>query len=333
TLKIVTLVLRTATNADAQHVGSLITSFLLPTPNLSLTRAISFNSIELLDSIWDASCTSVEERSPSWTLINYLRSDPCYYRWQFAEAMNAAISCNNLRIVEWLWTHFSWCVVPARAIKLAASQGCLDILKFLQAHDAGYLETGNVVEWSSYAIQCSFRHLDIALWLYEHVPFYKGSKSLLELIGHILDAGDIERAESLLPAGKNIFYYARFCSRPEVVECMLGRGYYSSNEQRTASLLLPSLAAKGRLDLLQRVVDLYPAPQTDLYNWREQWWRAMEEACRCSHLAILRVLLNLPTGCIICGNRPYMYRVCDLLRKAGYTGNVEVMEFIYQHEA
>lgn len=222
TLKIVTLVLRTATNADAQHVGSLITSFLLPTPNLSLTRAISFNSIELLDSIWDASCTSVEERSPSWTLINYLRSDPCYYRWQFAEAMNAAISCNNLRIVEWLWTHFSWCVVPARAIKLAASQGCLDILKFLQAHDAGYLETvdkmdqnktsvpahgreGNVVEWSSYAIQCSFRHLDIALWLYEHVPFYKGSKSLLELIGHILDAGDIERAESLLPAGKNIF--------------------------------------------------------------------------------------------------------------------------------
>lgn len=28
-----------------------------------------------------------------------------------------------------------------------------------------------------------------------------------------------------------------------------------------------------------------------------------------------------------------MYRVCDLLRKAGYTGNVEVMEFIYQHEA
>jgi hypothetical protein len=43
------------------------------------------STLALLDSIWDASCTRAEDRRPGWSLTNYRRFDPLYYRWLLLE--------------------------------------------------------------------------------------------------------------------------------------------------------------------------------------------------------------------------------------------------------
>ncbi|KAL3657648.1 hypothetical protein V7S43_017451 [Phytophthora oleae] len=350
-LRIVSFVVRGRSNVDAAHIESLITRSLLPSPNMSLADAINFNSLELLDWIWVASCTSVDARSPTWTLTNYLRSDPHYYRWQFAEAMKVAIQCGNLQVVKWLFAHFSWCVVPLAAAELAASKGDLDILKFLRDNDAGYLETGAEtdrrkqapptngeggigVEWysSTSIVRCALGkdHIDIVWWLYEGAP-YNNFKTLHEITKYYLKIGDIEKAEAVLPKSENIIQLMAFCSSSQVIEGVIDRGYYTRREERAAGRALQVLAREGRVDLLQRMVEFYPGPPLHAYYWGEEWGNAMEEACRSGKLPALQFLMDHPNGRRICKNA--QRRVSELICLAGRNGDLEMMEFIYGQKA
>ncbi|KAG1695063.1 hypothetical protein DVH05_020990 [Phytophthora capsici] len=314
---------------------------------MSLADAIQFNSLELLDWIWDASCTSVDARRSTWTLTNYLRSDPHYYRWQFAEAMKVAVQYGNFEVVKWLFAHFSWCVVPIAVVESAVSKGNLDILKFLRDNDAGWLKTATAmnqklkqapptsgdgdigVEWYSNIniVHCALGkgHIDSVWWLYEHAP-YRNSKTLHEIAEYYLKIGDIEKAEATLPNRENIFQLVAFCSNPNVIEEAMNRGYYTRREERAAGRALRVLARKGRVDLLQRMVELYPEPPLHAYYWREEWSIAMEEACRSGKLLVLQFLMDHPNGRHICEN---MRRVSDLICFAGRNGDLEMLEFIY----
>eukprot|EP00644_Phytophthora_capsici_P007140 jgi/Phyca11/112308/e_gw1.22.244.1 len=164
TLRIVSCVVRGRCNVDEVHIELLITRFLLPSPTMSLADAIQFNSLELLDWIWDASCTSVDARRSTWTLTNYLRSDPHYYRWQFAEAMKVAVQYGNFEVVKWLFAHFSWCVVPIAVVESAVSKGNLDILKFLRDNDADARSLD-----MRYAVATG-GHVDVLRWYIERFP-------------------------------------------------------------------------------------------------------------------------------------------------------------------
>ncbi|KAG2929457.1 hypothetical protein PC119_g3494 [Phytophthora cactorum] len=71
-----------ASSHRLEHLGPVISSFLGPSPTLSLCHACRFGSLRLLDWIWASSCTSPETRTLNWTLNNYLRP-------------NASIICGN----------------------------------------------------------------------------------------------------------------------------------------------------------------------------------------------------------------------------------------------
>ncbi|EGZ05505.1 hypothetical protein PHYSODRAFT_342321 [Phytophthora sojae] len=109
-LAIVNLVLRYHhANAALEQSTRVITDFLGPSPFLSLSDACKFGSITLLEWIWEASCTREADRTPGWSLANFLRSDQHYLKWQFAKALEAAATRGDLRMVEWIFAHFPGC--------------------------------------------------------------------------------------------------------------------------------------------------------------------------------------------------------------------------------
>ncbi|EGZ22948.1 hypothetical protein PHYSODRAFT_324223 [Phytophthora sojae] len=84
TLTSASLVLLDQREGDALlQLGPLVSSFLGPSPHLSLSEACALSSTSLLDWMWSRSCTSVGGRRAGWRLSNYLRSGPLYHRWQF----------------------------------------------------------------------------------------------------------------------------------------------------------------------------------------------------------------------------------------------------------
>ncbi|KAG3098066.1 hypothetical protein PI125_g15481 [Phytophthora idaei] len=126
TLTSVSLVLHAQRDGHALHqVGPLISTFLGPPTNLSLAEACTFDSLNLLDWLWSLSCTSVALRTQRWSLINYLRSEPHYYQWQFWKSMRIAAEVGDVEVVKWIFSHFSSCVVPIEMVDIAAKNGHL----------------------------------------------------------------------------------------------------------------------------------------------------------------------------------------------------------------
>jgi len=113
-----------------EHTTRAISRFLGVPPNLLLSEACEHGSIATLEWIWAASCTTVEGRTPGWSLTNYLRSDPHYYRWQFAKSLYAAAERGDLEIVEWLFAHFSGCEAPVGVVMLLRGEGTSECCAF-----------------------------------------------------------------------------------------------------------------------------------------------------------------------------------------------------------
>ncbi|RLN72922.1 hypothetical protein BBJ28_00024549 [Nothophytophthora sp. Chile5] len=120
--------------AALPHVAGVVSSFLVPTSSLSLAKACRFGSLKLLDHIWAASCTSIADRKPWWSLTNFLRSDRHYHAWMFSMALREAASQGDLEVVKWLFTHFPGCTAYVGVVEAAAEAGHLHILQFLHAN-------------------------------------------------------------------------------------------------------------------------------------------------------------------------------------------------------
>ncbi|KAK1929383.1 hypothetical protein P3T76_015135 [Phytophthora citrophthora] len=82
------------------ELGRKVSRFLGPSPNLSLSEACIYDSIALLDWIWDSSCTFIAERSSGWSQHNFLRSDNDCYKWEFAKGMQFVARDGNVKILE-----------------------------------------------------------------------------------------------------------------------------------------------------------------------------------------------------------------------------------------
>lgn len=82
-------------------------------------------------SSWEGSPTSTADRTPHWSLTNYLRSDPAYYQYQFYDSVRVAVKKGDLRVLEWLMGHFSGCQVSVSIVGAAAEEGRLDVLQLL----------------------------------------------------------------------------------------------------------------------------------------------------------------------------------------------------------
>jgi hypothetical protein len=123
--------------AGYEHLVPIITSFIRPSPHLSLRDACLQGSTALMGWIWNASCTSVEDQVPGYLLTNYLRTDLRYYRWLLYESLEIAAHRGDLEGIKWRFSHFSGCGTPVEVVEEAAKHGHLSVLQFLFDHDAG----------------------------------------------------------------------------------------------------------------------------------------------------------------------------------------------------
>ncbi|RLN69842.1 hypothetical protein BBJ28_00014792, partial [Nothophytophthora sp. Chile5] len=221
-LTIVALALRAQpTVASLPHVKDVVSAFLGPSPNLTLARAVSFDSLKLLDRMWENSCVSSFDRTPGWSLLNFLRSDRYYYRYAFSKALEEAARLGLLHVVEWLFAHFSGVEAEVEVVEAAANAGHLHILQYLFDHSTlteyqrvrygtaflglrrQYPDDGIVVRWGRHdaARATKSGHDEIVRWLFEHTAHANGSRDLPHLIMSAFDVGDLPLAEWLMAQG------------------------------------------------------------------------------------------------------------------------------------
>ncbi|KAG3236096.1 hypothetical protein PI124_g18889 [Phytophthora idaei] len=111
---------------------------------------------------------------------------------------------------------------------------------------------------------------------------------------------------------------------------MLDRGYYTREMEKAAGVAIWKLASMGRLDLIQRIVELYPPPWMDLEQWVfKDWYDAIKMACSGGHLDVVQWLVEHPNG-----QQAYLRQQSGqqiLVWVAAGNGHVAVMEYIYDH--
>ncbi|KAE9076700.1 hypothetical protein PF005_g11339 [Phytophthora fragariae] len=262
TLTSVALVLLGQREGDALLVlGPLVSTFLGPSPHLSLSEACTLASTSLLDWMWSLSCTSEARRAAGWRLSDYLRSEPHYYHWQFWKATKVAAERGDLALVSWLVAHFSSCTVSVEVVEAAAQNGHLGVLQFLLEHDAGrycrHKHTAMTTQDEEPAIENG--HSDVGRWLYTHAPHELDAEEIRLAIEASLKVGDMELASFLLPPSERLVDFAYMVDRPEVIEMMLDAGILRENPGAAAASIR-RLAKSGRLDLMLRIARLHSPP-------------------------------------------------------------------------
>ncbi|KAL4128833.1 hypothetical protein PRIC2_007813 [Phytophthora ramorum] len=340
-LAIVDFVLRRQPDAGALHqLARTISSYLGPSPSLYLSQACYFGSLQLLDWIWDCSCTSTAHRTSTWSLSNFLRSDLHYSRYQFAQSMMVAANRGDWEMVKWLFAHFSDGQVPWEVAAAAAWSGNLPMLQFLLVNDAGRRDVeegggqkkreveamereiqsetvseGNprgggehVVTWGPWVMASAKRgkHSTIVQWLNEYVlgeeEDEQGKDKKREIVAALED-GDDALAKALMPPGRCVLDYAAQCSRLDLIEMMLECGYIR-RDRGCANSAIRRLAVTGRLDLMQQI------------------------ACANGYLAMLQWLMEHPLGQILRDDMRQQRRFTDLVYAAGYDGHTDVIQAV-----
>ncbi|KAE9115371.1 hypothetical protein PF010_g9352 [Phytophthora fragariae] len=327
-------------NAALEQSTRAISNFLGPSPFLSLSDACKFGSIALLEWIWDASCTRAVDRTPGWSLTNFLRSDPHYHNWQFAKSLEAAASRGDVRMMEWIFAHFSGCEAPEAVAERAKENGYLRVLCCLMAHRSPprgqsgdpfgqgegtvRIRTTNLL--SAAAIKKATENGQLVEYLSGGLPLEKYARGIA--IKHALRLGDFHFAQQLLPSGGCLLDYAAGCPRVEMIEWMLDCGYLRRDEELAASTL-PELARTGRLDLAQQVVLLHSPLRHASRNWSTLWVRALYEAGTCGHILMLQWLAEHHEGREALGELSKETSTRDLFSVAAERGHVETMDYLY----
>ncbi|GMF40119.1 unnamed protein product [Phytophthora lilii] len=303
--------------ATIEHENRSISNFLGPPPSLLLSEVCRSGTVEMLDWVWAASCTRVEERVQGWFLPNYLRSDPHYYRWQYVKSLYAAAERGDVEIVEWVFAHFSGCEAPFDVVKAAAREGHLHVLRVLCKH-RDTLNSADADE-SSFAghafckTPCTVKFKDgysdeyygdtVISKSIDNGEFVEclndgmvlGCWDRRSAIKYALRIGNFELAERLLPAGECILKYGAGCPHPEVIKMMVDAGHERWTEYR-ATVALIDLAKTGNVELMQLLFQLYSPLREDQESWSKAWREALTAACKCGSLAVLQWLSEHDLG-------------------------------------
>jgi hypothetical protein len=343
-----------------EHTTRAISKFLGVPPNLLLSEACEHGSIATLEWIWAASCTTVEARTPEWSLTNYLRSDPHYYRWQFAKSLYAAAERGDLEIVEWLFAHFSGCKAPVEVVNVAAWRGNLRVLRFLWAHRSReqkeaaqtprIVARGDAADASDCTVQFGVKRDDDAVEYWGEMVIAKAVENgqlarclddgmnivwydRVTAIKEALRRGAFELAERLVPSGTSILHYATDCAQPEVISRLLNEGYLQWDEERAATAF-KNLAESGGCDVMQQVFQLHSPLREDHSRWKAGWCEALKAACSGGNLCVLKWLMQHPLGGEV--YEEMKQKALDinfpmaLFRDAATKGHVDVMEVLYE---
>ncbi|KAG6577922.1 La-related protein 6 [Phytophthora cinnamomi] len=349
-----------ALQAALPHLVPLVSDFLGPDPNLSLTKACKLGSTRLLDWLWERSCVSADARPDGWSLCHFLRSDPHYYRYQFHEAIEVAAGQGDVSVVTWLMDHFSGCEVPSDAVAAAAYKGHLSVLQLLLEKDAGrgrphkvdrvelendewedsvpvmptnWSGPGNVVRWGSNPIShaVAASKVEVARWLCDNTPHQSSADDVNRIVERAVVNGDFEIAEFLLPRGRKIADYVGYLMGPQAAEPMLQRGYLKDNKIAAIGAIWVA-AREGNLDLMKRIAAQHPKPPRGKNSeWLQCWGYAMTSACEGGDVEMIKWMMEHPTGRLLCKQMKedtIMDNYDELLHKAAEGGRIEALEYL-----
>lgn len=301
----------------------VISSFLGPSPNLSLSDACTFGSIMLLDWIWSASCTSIDDSTTGWSLCNHLRSNPHYYAWQFTKALAAAASRGDVRTAEWIVDHFSDCEAGIEVAEAAAENGHLCFLEYLLSLGG----SGDVVvHWGGHDMRKAAHngHSHVVRWLFKYTAAANASRDLNWVIKMTLWSGNVALAESLAPPDRDLSSYTLDCPNREFIEKMLARDDMQDSEYLDDAM--GNAARIGDLELLKRVVKMRP-PE------RRGWYCALDWAAKRCDLPMLQWLMQQP-ACRQLFHQTVKNRGSDLFLLApAEKGSYEVLQYLYEKGA
>ncbi|RLN47122.1 hypothetical protein BBJ28_00016617 [Nothophytophthora sp. Chile5] len=297
------------------HVADIISSFLVPTSSMSLAEACRFGSLKLLDHIWAASCSSIADRKPWWSLTNYLRSDRHYHAWAFTVSLREAASLGDLEVVKWLFAHFPGCTAEVKVVEAAAEAGHLHILQFLHANSTAVsYEYANqdrqheanagmgfgsaiTVFWgcNDMTLAAQNGHLEIVRWLYEHSNTSNAHRDTEYALSTALRFNDLAFVDRLLapipPDDTNFIAQAAV-----------------------------QLAGSGHLELILPLHERLRSIQWGSYYWKS----ALEAACRHGHLNAVKLLLEQWPGTKNYSGTTWM----RALRDAITGGHLEVVQYL-----
>ncbi|RLN95848.1 hypothetical protein BBJ28_00020424 [Nothophytophthora sp. Chile5] len=332
-------------NPSLLHVTDVVSAFLGPSPNLTLARAVSFDSLKLLNHIWANSCVSSADRTPGWSLLNFLRSDRYYYRYAFSVALEEAAHCGLLHMVEWLFAHFSGVEAEVEVVEAAANAGHLHILQFLFDHSTcaeyreieyetdflgprrQYPDDGIVVRWGRHdALRATKSgHDEIVRWLFEHTARTNDSRNLPDVMKSVFNVGDLPLAEWLMTHGCPFSASDALASRcADVGQWLLRRGHLEPSMDMIEGKVFAIWAGSGHLELMQLLVESHAPFIEPNTIWSAFWQEAMEAACDKYHLPVVRWLLEYSMGCTLTRTSP------GSVHAAG-NGHLELAQFLYSH--
>ncbi|KAG6577923.1 La-related protein 6 [Phytophthora cinnamomi] len=294
-----------ALQAALPHLVPLVSDFLGPDPNLSLTKACKLGSTRLLDWLWERSCVSADARPDGW-------SDPHYYRYQFHEAIEVAAGQGDVSVVTWLMDHFSGCDVSSDAGgRIAAREmTAVDRVELednewgdsAPVMDAKWTGSGNAVRWRGHAMYSAVvsGRMEAAWWLYDNTPHQSNADGVNRAVERAVANGDFEFAEFLLPRGRKIANYVGYLMGPRAAEPMLQRRYLKDNKIAAIGAIWVA-AREGNLDLMKRIAAQHPKPPRGKNNeWLQFWGYAMTSTCEGGDVEMIEWMMEHPTGRLLC---------------------------------
>ncbi|RLN86518.1 hypothetical protein BBJ28_00011902 [Nothophytophthora sp. Chile5] len=290
------------------HVAELLSAFLERRTELSLAQTCAYGSLTLISRMWEASLTPGDAgdvaSTKKWSLRQLLRSDRHYYRHQFTKSLEQAARRGDVRIVQWLFAHFSGCLAEVEVVEVveaAAAGGHLDILEFLWATGRPLLsvaERGSLlvvrertpglrrafsVEWGrNDAVRAAQNgNREVVWWLLKTVG--AAERELDEVARFAVTHGKIPQVQWMLKHGL-----------PEkgAIEPVAGRldalqWLFEHGNRHFVSAALELAAGHGHLELVEWLVQIDPNVAAIA---------AMEAACKRGDFAIVRFFLEHGLG-------------------------------------
>ncbi|KAE9008305.1 hypothetical protein PR003_g15232 [Phytophthora rubi] len=277
---------------------------------------------------WKESYSERLEFETKWCLAHFLRSDPHYYHWQFAESVKVAAERGDLTMTQWLMQHFPDCEVVVEVVLLAVQQGHLQILQYLfeQGGDS------RVIHWGPCSIKEALRlnHIAVARWLIENVPQTYDANEADSLVKAALRNGDVELAGRLVPVGRTLQNYPP--NGDDSVDWTADLEALRGNENR-ATRGVQELAKTGDLHSMKQIVELFSPIPIDSMTWLSCWNFALTSACESGQLETLQWLIDHPLGAKVCKTMRSDGELFRLVVGAATHGHMDIMQFLFERGA